>query len=67
VWYGFELLNWIPFATHLIEEALLTSAEKSWLAWYHITSFEKMSPRLQGKDEVALEWLHQTCQGFGTV
>jgi Xaa-Pro aminopeptidase len=67
VWYGFELLNWIPFATHLIEEALLTSAEKSWLAWYHITSFEKMSPRLQGKDEVALEWLYQTCKGFGTI
>jgi Xaa-Pro aminopeptidase len=59
VWYSFELLNWIPFATHLIEESLLSSSEKRWLAWYHATSLEKIYPRLTGKDESALAWLHR--------
>ncbi len=58
VWYGFELLNWIPFATHLIEESLLSSAEKCWLSEYHTAILEKISPRLAGRDESALAWLH---------
>ena len=60
-WYGFVLLNWIPFAQHLIHDALLSPDERLWLQWYHRTTLEKISPRLVTKDPVALAWLHRAC------
>jgi len=60
-WLAFELLNWIPFARHLIEERYLSTQEKTWLQSYHQEALARLTPRLQGKDEVALVWLRLHC------
>lgn len=60
-WFQFELLNWIPFARHLIDKAYLNTPEKAWLQRYHQATLVRLTPRLQGKDESALAWLRLQC------
>ncbi|KIM69481.1 hypothetical protein SCLCIDRAFT_1207910 [Scleroderma citrinum Foug A] len=58
---GFERLTMCPIQTSLIELSLLTADEQVWLNAYHDEVFRKLSPYLEGTDEVALEWLKRAC------
>jgi Xaa-Pro aminopeptidase len=61
-WYAFELLNWIPFASHLMDPHYLSPQEKQWLVDYHQAILQRLTPRLLEKDALALAWLEQSCQ-----
>lgn len=66
-WYAFELLNWIPFASHLIDPQWLSPQEKQWLVDYHQAILKRLTPRLLEKDPAALAWLEQSCQSCRRV
>jgi Xaa-Pro aminopeptidase len=66
-WYAFELLNWIPFASHLIDPQWLSPQEKQWLVDYHQAILKRLTPRLLEKDSAALAWLEQSCQSCRRV
>ncbi|MHA6332215.1 aminopeptidase P family protein [Qipengyuania sp. CAU 1752] len=53
-WFGFENLTWVPIDRTLIEPALLTEAERSWLDRYHADTRALLASRLEGD---ALQWL----------
>ena len=57
-WLGFEHVTMTPMCRRLIDEALLTEAEKGWLNRYHNEVLEKTRTLLQG-DERALAWLRR--------
>jgi Xaa-Pro aminopeptidase len=55
----FETLTWVPIETRLIEPALLTEAERSWINDYHAQVRNKVAPRL---DEATAMWLHRVTE-----
>ncbi|HEY9907768.1 MAG TPA: aminopeptidase P family protein [Thermosynechococcaceae cyanobacterium] len=58
-WYGFESLTYIPFDRRLIDLTKLDDRQRQWLAQYHQTVVEKLSPLLEA-EEVA--WLEEACR-----
>lgn len=55
----FETLTLFPIDAHLIEEKMLTSAEKEWLKDYHQRVYAELSPLLDNDER---EWLKQKTQ-----
>lgn len=55
---GFETLTLAPFDRRLIEPALLTDAERSWLDAYHARIAAEIGPQLDRLDRA---WLEQVC------
>ncbi len=55
---AFETLTFAPIERDLIEPALLTDAELSWLNAYHARVTETIGPELQGEDRA---WLDSRC------
>ncbi len=53
---GFETLTFAPFDHRLIDQDLLTEAERRWLNDYHQTVFEKLGERI---DPAVKPWLLQ--------
>jgi Xaa-Pro aminopeptidase len=53
---GFETLTFAPFDQRLIDQDLLTEAERRWLNDYHEAVFEKLGDRI---DPAAKPWLLQ--------
>ena len=54
----FETLTFAPFDRRLVEAALLTAAERSWLDAYHASVVATVGPRL---DPVVHAWLDAAC------
>lgn len=55
----FEVLGFVPFDRQLIEAALLSSEERTWLDAYHAETFKKIAPLL---DEAPRDWLEAACR-----
>lgn len=51
---AFEHITWVPFQKKLIDELLLSAAEKEWINDYHQECRKHLSPLISGSD---LEWL----------
>jgi Xaa-Pro aminopeptidase len=60
---GFEHVTMVPYCRNLIDEALLTTAEREWLNESGRVIREKMEGRLEG-DELAKAWLERETQPF---
>ena len=56
---GFETLTWAPIERDLIDPALLTPDERTWLDGYHAQVLAKLGPELD-PDEQA--WLERKCR-----
>ncbi len=52
--YGFETLTPFPFESVLIDTALLTAAERSWVDRYHTWVFKLLSPGLEKEERTFL-------------
>ncbi len=52
----FETINWVPIDKRLIDLAMLSPPERSWLDAYHATCRQKIRPLLSG---TAASWLDQ--------
>ncbi|KAI7907495.1 uncharacterized protein BX663DRAFT_424720 [Cokeromyces recurvatus] len=52
----FEHVTMVPIGLNLIDESLLSSAEKQWINDYHAECYEKLSP-LIASDPDAIAWL----------
>lgn len=52
----FETITLVPIDTRLIDQTLLTDAERDWLNTYHNRVWTEIGPHLKGKDK---EWLKQ--------
>ena len=59
---GFETLTFAPIERDLIEPALLTASDKTWLNAYHGRVVEVIAPELEGEDRA---WLVQKCSALG--
>lgn len=57
----FENLTWAPYDPALVQEDMLTPAEKSWLHWYHQETLNKLSPLLEAPTR---EWLEGIAEQF---
>lgn len=55
---GFETLTFAPIDRTLIEAAMLSSAERTWLNDYHADVLKIVGPRLEGE---ARAWLEAAC------
>jgi Xaa-Pro aminopeptidase len=55
---GFETLTYVPIERNLIDSALLTDAELSWLNAYHAMVAEKVGALVGGEDRA---WLSAKC------
>ncbi|HEX8580035.1 MAG TPA: aminopeptidase P family protein [Allosphingosinicella sp.] len=55
---GFDTLTWAPIDRYLVEVALLTEAERTWLNDYHAGVLEVVAPQLEGD---ALAWAREAC------
>ncbi|MBA3678468.1 MAG: aminopeptidase P family protein [Sphingosinicella sp.] len=55
---GFETLTFAPIERRLIDNALLTEAEQSWVDDYHAQVLEVVGPQLEGD---VLDWLKAQC------
>jgi len=55
-YFEFETLTLAPIDLRLVDERLLSEAEKSWLNAYHKRVFKEVGPQLQGEDKA---WLKQ--------
>ena len=62
VMLGFETLTFAPIERDMIDPALLTPDELSWLNAYHAKVTQIIGPLLQGEDEA---WLRQKCSRMG--
>ena len=49
-----------PMHKNLVDTALLTAEERTWLDAYHAETLDKVSPLLQN-DPRALDWLKREC------
>ncbi|MGX7896376.1 aminopeptidase P family protein [Tsuneonella sp. HG222] len=58
-WLGFETLTLVPIDRTLVDQALLSPAERQWWNDYHARVHEVLAPRLAGED---LEWLTEACR-----
>jgi Xaa-Pro aminopeptidase len=58
---GFEHVTMVPMCRKLIDEKLLTPAEKEWLNHYHEEVFEKTKVFFKGVkgDTMTLSWLQR--------
>ncbi len=56
--YRFETLTLFPIDLALVENSLLTEAERLWLNAYHEECFDKISPFLHEEEKT---WLRQKC------
>ena len=54
--YELETITYFPIDTRAILVEELTRAQREWLNDYHVKTYEKLSPMLQGSD---LEWLKE--------
>lgn len=52
--YGFETLTLAPIDYHMIEDSLLTAAERNWINSYHARVHETLRPMV---DEATAHWL----------
>lgn len=59
---GFEHLTVVPFQRELLDLALLSAAEVSWINRYHAECLSKLAPMLCGDD---LAWLTRACMPIG--
>lgn len=59
---AFETLTLAPIAREMIEPALLTQEELSWLNRYHVRVAELLAPALEGEDRA---WLVSKCSAIG--
>jgi Xaa-Pro aminopeptidase len=59
---GFETLTFAPIERDLIDPALLTPAERSWLNDYHARVATTIGPVLEGDDRA---WLESKCAAIG--
>jgi Xaa-Pro aminopeptidase len=59
-----ETITLCPIDLKLIDESLLTSAEKSWVNNYHRTVYEKLSPSLAESEEL---WLRQATREISST
>ncbi|MBT1444338.1 M24 family metallopeptidase [Shewanella sp. JM162201] len=59
--YEFDALTLIPIDTRLIDKALLSADEISWLNAYHARVFAALSPRMSGNE---LAWLERATQAI---
>jgi Xaa-Pro aminopeptidase len=55
---GFENLTWAPLARELIDKALLSEAEITWVNSYHGKVWDKIGPIIDGE---AHDWLKSAC------
>ena len=62
VMLGFETLTFAPIERDLIDPALLTPDELSWLNAYHAKVTQIIGPLLQGED---VAWLERKCSRMG--
>ncbi|EKG15991.1 Creatinase [Macrophomina phaseolina MS6] len=60
---GFEHVTLVPMCRKLIDETLLTPAEKTWLNDYHAEVREKTAPYFTN-DAVTLKWLERETQPY---
>ncbi|XDG01209.1 hypothetical protein ABKA04_000824 [Annulohypoxylon sp. FPYF3050] len=60
---GFEHVTMVPYCRKLIDETLLTDAEKTWLTDYNKEIWEKTKGYFEN-DKVTLAWLKRETQGF---
>ncbi|KAL1615570.1 hypothetical protein SLS56_011777 [Neofusicoccum ribis] len=60
---GFEHVTLVPMCRKLIDEALLTPAEKQWLNEYHAEVREKTGPFF-ANDPVTTKWLERETQPY---
>lgn len=58
----FQSLTFIPFQKSLVDERLLSEAQRGWLAEYHRGVLKEVGPLLMTEGEVS--WLQQACEGF---
>jgi len=58
---SFETVTCVPIDTRLVDDALLTAAERQWLNGYHAWVFEKLSESLDGFER---EWLKERCKAM---
>lgn len=56
--YRFETLTHVPIDTRLIDTALLTEAERSWLNAYHAEVLKRIGPLVEGDVST---WLARAC------
>jgi len=54
----FETLTFVPLDRRLIDVALLSNDERSWIDTYHSATHRKIGPKVEGS---ALEWLTKAC------
>lgn len=55
----------VPMQTSLMEQSLLSEAEKKWINEYHAEVLSKVGPKLEAfGDQRALAWLQRECQGI---
>ncbi len=59
---GFETLTFAPIERQLIDTALLTADELSWLDTYHRRVLDVIGPALEGEDRA---WLVSKCSALG--
>jgi Xaa-Pro aminopeptidase len=59
---GFETLTFVPIERDLIDPALLTDAELTWLNFYHNKVEATLAPLMEGEDR---QWLSQKCAPVG--
>ena len=62
-WLEWENITWCPIDNRLIDVALLDKSERQWLNDYHAETFAKVSPLLQGEDDV-ITWLEKMCKAI---
>ena len=62
VMLGFETLTFAPIERDMIDPALLTPDELSWLNAYHATVTQIIGPLLEGEDR---SWLERKCSRMG--
>lgn len=60
---GFEHVTMVPYCRKLIDETLLTDAEKTWLTDYNKEIWEKTKGYFEN-DKVTLAWLERETQSF---
>lgn len=59
---NFEDITFIPFDPLLVDQVLLTMAEKEWLRTYHQAIADKLLPLLDGTD--VQSWIQEKIQAF---
>jgi len=60
---GFEHVTMVPMCRKLIDEKLLTSAEKKWLNDYHAEVLEKTKGYFED-DSLTMAWLKRETQAY---